>query len=80
MGIQVIDLRKLIIVGIFNGKQLNSNSIECSCLLCGYFSDSLRLSDFFSPASFSESSYIFRQTEQPQILILISPFSAKQGV
>ena len=52
MGIPVIDLRKLIIVGIFNGKKLNSNSVECSCLLCGYFSDPLRFKRFLLTREF----------------------------
>ena len=52
MGIPEIDLRKLIIVGIFNGKKLNSNSIECSCLLCGYFSDPLRFKRFLLTREF----------------------------
>ena len=52
MGIQVIDLRKLIIVGILNGKKLNSNSMECFCLLCGYFSDPLRFKRFLLTREF----------------------------
>ena len=52
MGIQVIDLRKLVIVGILNGKKLNSNSIECSCLVCGYFSDPLRFKRFLLTRAF----------------------------
>lgn len=52
MGIQVIDLRKLVIVGILSGKKLNSNSIECSCLVCGYFSDPLRFKRFLLTRAF----------------------------
>ena len=81
MGIQVIDLRKLVIVGILNGKKLNSNSIECSCLVCGYFSDPLRFKRFSSHPRVSRRARIFRQTdEHPRILVLVSPFSAKQRV